>query len=138
MTRGSQMSFTELKITELRKAAESFAIETAGVKTKQEIIALLEEEGITYQMYDKFNNVKKEDIEIPEIEKKKREQKTMNKENQVLVKMERSNFSYQALGHTFTQDHPFIAMSETDAQRIFDTQRGFRLATPREAQEYYR
>ena len=131
------MSFTELKVTELRKVAESFAIDTAGVKTKQEIIALLEEEGINYQMYNKFNTSEKEKIEIPEVEKKKREQKTMNKENQVLVKMERMNFSYQAGPYTFNVDHPFMAMSETDAQKIFDRHQGFRLATPREAQEFY-
>ena len=61
----------------------------------------------------------------------------MKTENTVLVKMERSNFSYQTLGYSFTSEHPFVAMSESDAQRIFDTQDGFRLATPREAQEYY-
>ena len=61
----------------------------------------------------------------------------MKTENSVLVKMERMNHSYQAVGHTFSQEHPFVAMSESDAQTIFDTQPGFRLATPREAQEYY-
>jgi hypothetical protein len=28
-------------------------------------------------------------------------------------------------------------MQETDAQKIFDVEEGFRLATPREAQEFY-
>jgi hypothetical protein len=51
--------------------------------------------------------------------------------------MERGNHSYQAMGHTFTQEHPFVAMPESDAQGIFDTQQGFRLATPREAQDFY-
>jgi hypothetical protein len=137
MTRGSQMSFTDLKITELKKVAESFAIEIEGLKTKQEIIAVLEEEGISYQMYAKFDNAEKEEIKVPELEKKKREQKIMKTTNQILVKMERNNHSYQTGGHEFSQEHPFVAMSETDAQRIFDTQEGFRLATPREAQEYY-
>ena len=71
------MSFTELKIGELRKVADSFAIETQGLKSKQEIIAALEEEGITWQMYAKFDNAEKQDIEIPENEKKKRESKIM-------------------------------------------------------------
>lgn len=131
------MSFLDLKITELKKVADSFGVDVAGVKTKQEIVALLEEEGISYQMYDKFTNVEKEEVEISEVEKKQREKKIMKTENSVLVKMERGNHSYQALGHTFTQQHPFVAMSESDAQRIFDTQQGFRLATPREAQEFY-
>jgi len=132
------MSFTDLKITELRKAADSFGIDTKEFKTKPEIIAALEEEGITWQMYSKFDSAEKEDIEIPEIEKKKRESKLMGKTaNQVLVKMERMNHSYQVGVYTFSQEHPFIAMSETEAQKIFDTEQGFRLATPREAQEYY-
>lgn len=131
------MSFTDLKITELKKAADSFGVDLGTAKSKLEIVALLEEEGITYQMYDKFANSDKQEIEISEIEKKQREKKVMKTENSVLVKMERMNHSYQAVGHTFSQEHPFVAMSESDAQTIFDTQPGFRLATPREAQEYY-
>jgi hypothetical protein len=131
------MSFTDLKVTELKKVAESFGVELGDSKSKSEIVALLEEEGITYQMYDKFTNSDKQDIEISEVEKKQREKKIMKTENSVLVKMERMNHSYQAVGYTFTQEHPFVAMSESDAQRIFDTQPGFRLATPREAQDFY-
>ena len=51
--------------------------------------------------------------------------------------MDRANPSYDVHGYTFTQLHPFIAMSEDEAQRIFDTEVGFRLATPKEAQEFY-
>jgi hypothetical protein len=131
------MSFLDLKISELKKVAESFGVEVAGAKSKQEISALLEEEGITYQMYAKFAGAEKEEIEVPEFEKQKREKKAVKKEDAVLVRMDRDNHSYQALGYTFTREHPFVAMSESDAQKIFDTQSGFRLATPREAQEYY-
>ena len=132
------MSFTDLKVTELRKVADSFAIDVEGLKTKQEIIAALEEEGINYQMYAKFEGAEKQEIKVSEMEKVQREKKIMDKAtNSVLVKMERMNHSYQTSGYTFTTEHPFVAMSESDAQRIFDTQPGFRLATPREAQEYY-
>ena len=131
------MSFTDLKITELRKAAESFGVDTAEYKTKLEIVAALEEEGITYEMYNKFTSVDKETIEVSELDKKKREQKIMKTTNSVLVKMERDNQSYNTMNYTFTREHPFVAMSETEAQSIFDNQEGFRLATPREVQEYY-
>ena len=97
------MSFSDLKISELKKAAESFGVDLDGSKTKTEIVALLEEEGITYQMYDKFTNTEKQEIEIPETEKKQREKKIMKTENSVLVKMERGNHSYQTAGHTFTR-----------------------------------
>ena len=132
------MSFTELKLNELKEVAETFAVDLEGVKTKQEIIASIQEEGVTYQMSDKLKNAEKHKIEIPESEKIKRERKIMSKTtNQVLVKMERNNHSYEIRGYAFSQEHPFMAMSESEAQRIFDTEVGFRIATPREAQEYY-
>lgn len=130
------MSFTDLKISDLRKVADTFGVDASDEKTKVGIIALLEEEGITWQMYDKFNSSEKQEVQVPEFEKKKREAK-LKKEDSVLVKMERDNHSYQTMGYTFSQDHPFVAMSESEAQAIFDKQKGFRLATPREAQEFY-
>jgi hypothetical protein len=128
------MSFTDLKISDLRKVADTFGVDAKEAKTKTEIVALLEEEGISYQMYDRLSNTEK--VEVKPTERK--EKKVLKKEESVLVKMERSNHSYQVGDHTFSQEHPFVVMSESDAQRIFDTQDGFRLATPREAQEYYR
>lgn len=131
------MSFNELKVTELKKVADSFGVDLEGSKNKKEIVAILEEEGITFQMYKKFESADKQEPQVPEFEKVQREKKIMNTANTVLVKMERMNHSYQTNGYTFTREHPFVAMSEKEAQGIFDTQPGFRLATPREAQEYY-
>jgi len=132
------MSFTDLKIKELKEIADTFGIDAANLKVKQEVIASLEEEGITFQMYESFKNTDKQEIEISDIEKKSREsKKKLNQETSVLVKMERNNHSYQVVGYTFTQEHPFVAMPESDAQRVFDTHEGFRMATPREAQEFY-
>ena len=127
------MSFTDLKISDLRKVADTFGVDAKEAKTKQEIVALLEEEGVTYQMYSQLNSNEKVELEVP----KKKENKMPKTQSSVLVKMERGNHSYQTIGYTFTNTHPFVAMSESDAQRIFDTQEGFRLATPREAQEFY-
>jgi hypothetical protein len=127
------MSFTDLKITDLKKVADSFGVDVTGLKSKQEITAAIEEEGITFQMYSKFSGSEKEEVDLTQ----KREKKSAKAENLVLVKMERSNYSFQTTNYTFTRQHPFVAMSESDAQRIFDTEQGFRLATPREAQEYY-
>jgi hypothetical protein len=62
--------------------------------------------------------------------------KTQHKDN-VLVKMERANYRYDIMGFSFTKEHPFVAMKEDDAQKIFDVEEGFRLATPKEAQEFY-
>lgn len=132
------MSFTELKVAELKKVAETFAVDAEGLKTKTDLIARLNEEGISWQMYNNFKTSEKEEIKIPPAEKLKREAKIMSKvSDQILVKMDRSNLSYEILGFSFTRDHPFQAMSAEAAQKIFDSEDGFRIATPREAQEYY-
>lgn len=128
------MSFDDLKLNDLKKVAESFGIEMPEKATKQSLILALQDEGITYEMYNKFSGAEKQEVKIDEEPKKKVK---LDKTKTVLVRMDRANPSYSTLGYTFTQQHPFIAMSEEDAQRIFDTEMGFRPATPREAQDFY-
>lgn len=127
------MSFDTMKISELKELANSFGVDIENIKTKKEIIASLEEEGVTYESYARFAGAETVEVKID----KKKEKEILKPQNTVLVKMDRMNHSYQTMGYTFTTQHPFVAMSEDDAQRIFDTQPGFRLATPREAQEFY-
>jgi len=45
------MSFETLKVAELKKIAEDFAVDTEGLKNKADIIAALAEEGVTYSLY---------------------------------------------------------------------------------------
>ena len=131
------MSFETLKVAELKKIAEDFAVDTEGLKNKADIIAALTEEGVTYSVYAKTIEVLEEaEVEADEVLPKFDPKKEQPKDN-VLVRMTRANFRYDILGYTFTKDHPFIAMKEEDAQQIFDVEEGFRLATPREAQEFY-
>jgi hypothetical protein len=130
------MSFDTLKVAELKSIAEEFAVETEGLKNKQDIIAALAEEGVTYAVYAKtLKDVEdaKEEIEILPVFDPKAERT----EDTVLVMMTRANFRYDIMGHTFTQDHPFVAMHKDAAQEIFDKEEGFRLATPKEVQDYY-
>ena len=129
------MSFDTLKLTELKKVAESFGIEMPDKATKQSLILSLQEEGITFDMYEKFSGAEKQEVKLEEEDKKKRVK--LDKSKTILVRMDRANPSYSTNGYTFTHDHPFVAMTEEDAQRIFDTEVGFRPATPREAQEFY-
>lgn len=130
------MSFDKLKVNELKAIAEEFAVETEGLKNKQDIIAALAEEGVTYEVYAKtLKDVEEasEEIEVLPVFDPKAERT----EDTELVRMTRANFRYDILGHTFTQAHPFVAMSKKQAQEIFDKEEGFRLATPTEVQEYY-
>lgn len=131
------MSFETLKLTELKKVAEDFAVEIEGLKSKTDIIAALSEEGVTWNVYQKTLGDLEKDAEdnedlLPKAQKSKEEDG-----DSVLVRMTRANFRYDIMGHTFTKEHPFVAMSPSDAQKIFDKEEGFRLATPKEVQEFY-
>ena len=135
------MSFDVMKIDELKKVAEGFGVDLDEAKNKAEVLAILLEEGVTFDMYNKFIEAEREQIEEPErveevVKQKPQDLKKQNKDK-VLIKMERHNFTYQTYGHSFSKDHPFIAMSEKDAQLIFDNEEGFRMATPKEVQDFY-
>jgi UDP-N-acetyl-D-mannosaminuronate dehydrogenase len=130
------MSFETLKVSELKKIAEDFGVDTDSVKGKPSLIAALAEEGVTWAVYEKtiksIDDSKEEMEVLPKFDPNKLQDK-----DTVLVRMTRANFRYDILGHTFTKEHPFVAMKEEDAQAIFDKEEGFRLATPKEAQDFY-
>ena len=130
------MSFDTLKVSELKKIAEDFGVDTEGLKNKNDIIAAFTEEGVTWSVYQKTIKDIEDDTEEIEILPKFDPKKKVDGDN-VLVRMTRANFRYDIMGHTFTKDHPFVAMDEETAQSIFDKEDGFRLATPKEVQEYY-
>jgi hypothetical protein len=131
------MSFDTLKVKDLKSLAADFAVDANGLKNKAEIIAALSEEGVTWSVYQStlknIENAKEDSDEVlPRLDPNQKLDEDM-----VLVKMDRANYRYDALGFTFTQAHPFVAMKPDAAQEIFDKEDGFRLATPREVQEYY-
>ena len=133
------MSFETLKVAELRKIAEDFAVDTDGIKSKADIIAALAEEGVTWSVYQKtVKDIEEAAEEFADTEEiLPRFNPDAQPENTVLVRMTRANYRYDVIGFTFTKEHPFIAMTEENAQEIFDKEEGFRLATPKEVQEYY-
>jgi UDP-N-acetyl-D-mannosaminuronate dehydrogenase len=130
------MSFDTLKVGELKTIAEDFGVETSQLKNKQDIIAALSEEGVTYSVYQKTIKAvedAKEEVEVLPVF----DPKSISAEDTVLVKMDRQNYRYDILSQTFTKEHPFVAVSKEIAQKIFDQEEGFRLATPKEVQDYY-
>ena len=129
------MSFDTLKVAELKIIATDFAVDTEGLKNKKDIIAALAEEGVTWSVYQSTVEAIEKDTE--EIEILPKFDPKAQPEDTLLVRMTRDNHRYDIHGYTFTKDHPFVAMSEEDAQKIFDTEEGFRLATPKEVQDFY-
>jgi hypothetical protein len=131
------MSFETLKVSELKKVAEDFGVEIDGLKNKTDIIAALSEEGVTWAVYQKtVKDVEEAEDMSVEVLPKFDPKKDITADT-VLVKMERANFRYDINGFTFTREHPYIAMSQDKAQEIFDKEEGFRLATPKEVQDFY-
>jgi len=130
------MSFDTLKVAELKQIAEDFAVDINGLGGKKDIIAALAEEGVTWAIYKKAKGIEEEEKEMNETLPKV-EPKVVNKEDMVLVKMVRHNYTYETRGHRFTKEHPFVAMDKDTAQAIFDKEEGFVLATPKEVQEFY-
>ena len=130
------MSFETLKLSEIKKIAEDFGVDIQALKSKNDIIASLAEEGVTWSIYQKtIKDIEDaaEEIEVlPRLNTKKNQDK-----DSVLVRMERANHRYDTMGFTFTSTHPFVAMSEDQAQEIFNREEGFRLATPKEVQDFY-
>jgi len=131
------MSFDTLKVSELKKIAEDFAVDTDGLKNKASIIAALSEEGVTWSIYSKTLEKNEEEDDMSEEVLPRFDSKKQLAKDNVLVRMTRDNFRYDIMGHTFTKEHPFVAMSDENAQAIFDKEEGFRLATPKEVQEFY-
>lgn len=130
------MSFDTLKISELKKIAEDFGVDIEDKKNKADIIAALAEEGVSWSIYAKtLEDLEEEDMSV-EVETKPKA-KSSNPDDTVLVRMTRANFRYDIMGQTFTKDHPFVAMDKDTAQAIFDKEEGFRLATPKEVQDFY-
>jgi hypothetical protein len=118
------MSFETLKVSELKQIAEDFAVTTDGLKNKADIIAALSEEGVTWSVYQQtLKNIDENLEEIPEVAPKF-DPKAELSEDTVLVRMTRANYR-------------FVAMKREKAQWIFDKEAGFRLATPKEVQEFY-
>lgn len=58
-------------------------------------------------------------------------------EDEVLVKYERKNPSYQTRGYLFTQAHPYSSVPASVAEYLIRKEKGFRLALPSEVTDYY-
>ena len=130
------MSFETLKISELKQIADDFGVDIEGLKGKANIIAAMADEGVTWSIYSKANKDIEDSVEEIEVLPKFDPKKKVNS-NEVLVRMTRQNFRYDIQGFTFTKEHPFVAMSNEKAQAIFDKEDGFRIATPKEVQDFY-
>lgn len=137
------MSFTEMKVADLRQLCAQLGVEVDQKASKTEMLVELEENGVTWDyvktLQDNFENNKPDDDDLEEsnVSDKSDASKNYIKGDQ-LLKMVGTNSSFEVLGFKFTKKNPFNIMSVYDAQKIIDFYPDkFRLAHPKEAQEFY-
>ena len=141
------MSFAE---NELLAVAEFYGVDVTDEMSNEDIIAELDESGVTSDMWEAVKAEAQAQKEAAEKAVKKKPGRPRKEAKApevtfeklaagdvVLVKMVRQNPTYETNGHRFTKEHPYVAMSPDEAQDIFDNEEGFVLAGPREVQEYY-
>ena len=130
------MSFQDMTLAELRDVAREFAVDIEKCKIKSEILGAIENDGVTYEMYNTIALAEKVKFEEKETDVKANSFVKPGVDN-MLVRMDRKNGTYDTHGATFTREHPYALVDVDTAQSIFDTEEGFRPATPRELQEFY-
>lgn len=132
------MSFESLNKDVLLQVAEDFAVDVKKTDNKGVIIAALVEDGVTWDMYKQAFPDPTEEEPKPVPEAAPAEPKPVVREvPKVLVKMERQNPRFEIRGYTFSKQHPFVPVTEEDANYIISHLDGFRIAMPQEAQDFY-
>lgn len=154
------MSFTQMKRDALYTlATENFGVEVSETATKPQIIAALAENGVDWEMAKTFDKNAAEVDEQLQAEKEPAVITTNTIKTEapvqevpvvvvekpvapvqpevVLLKMDRENQRYDIRGYTFTRENPFVLVNADDADFIISHEDGFKMASPREAKEFY-
>lgn len=123
---------------ELLAAAEQFGVEVKKAALKPEIVKALADDGVTYELIRANEDPADDDsVEEPVLEEEEPAAEEDDDADLVLVKMIRANNTYQIRGYTFNISHPFALVKEKDADYLIEVDGGFRLASPKEAREFY-
>lgn len=137
------MSFESLKKDELLQAADDFGVDVKPTTTKADIITALLDDGVTYEVWQKFQpSDEDEDAEPeapaePEVDVQTAKDAGSDDEEMVLVRMIRKNGTYEIYGYRFTSAHPYALVKESHADYLVEVDGGFRIASPKEAREFY-
>lgn len=123
--------------------AEDLGLETSGLNKTElaEAILAAEEEEFATPEPEPTDEAEPEVEEVadeapePESEPKAAD----SGGDEILVRFVGKNPTLQTEGFTFKASNPFRVMSEDDAERVFEGYYGdkFRVATPKEAKEFY-
>lgn len=132
---------------ELLAYAEQFGTEVRATISKKDLVTRLEEDGISVEFIAGYAVAEEEEPTPEELglhpaapgELAQTAKPTVVEEDDdpVLVKMTRRNGTYEVRGYRFTAEHPFALVKEDDADYLIETVTGFRMASPKEAREFY-
>lgn len=129
------MSFDTLKKEDLLKIAEDYGVDVKASDTKAIIIAAFAEDGVTWADVAKMD----ETVAQKDAELKDEPVDDSSAGEKQLLRMLRANGTYEVRGYKFTKEHPFVLVAAEDAEFITENDPGgFRYATPKEAQAYYK
>lgn len=127
---------------ELLAASDQFGVDDVKRSmNKAELVQRLAGDGVTLSLVQGLTGAQ-DDEEEPEddepVEENSPAAEEDEEENLVLVRMIRANNTYQIRGYTFKLDHPFALVKEGDADYLIENDGGFRMASPKEAREFYK
>ena len=131
------MSFDKLKVDELRKIADDFAVDVDPKDNKQVVISKLVDNGVTWEYYQKSIGEEAEAPAPAETKPTFDEPAPAVEESKVLLRMTRENGTFEVRGAKFTRTNPYAIVNERDADYIIDHYEGFRIASPKEVREFY-
>lgn len=131
------MDFEKLKKDELINVAKFFGVDIPDGATKKVIAEALVSAEVTKEDDENFF-IDAEEAEVAEVKNIEDEDVTPAPvEDEVLVKYERKNPTFEVWGRTFKRDHPFASVPAETAEYLVTNVEGFRLALPSEIIEYY-
>jgi len=126
---------------ELLAVAEQFGTDAKPSMKKDDILALLTEDGvddalIASALGDADDDEAEDFAPVVEVEQAAPVEDEED-EDLVLVRMIRANNTYEIRGHKFTAQHPYALVNVKDADYLIEVDGGFRMASPKEAREFY-
>jgi predicted nucleic acid-binding Zn-ribbon protein len=138
------LSLAELTKNELLAIAEQFGTDAKSSMKKDDILAALAEDGIDDALVASVNDAAADDVEddapvaVVEVEAEVSADEDDDDDAElVLVRMIRANNTYEIRGHHFTAAHPYALVKAEDADYLIEVDGGFRMASPKEAREFY-
>jgi hypothetical protein len=132
VTAEDYQTFKEAKAAGTDKTLEEKREEAAAAMAAAAEAKAEEEEAAPAESDDEVEADAEEAVEVAE-----EQGDEADDEDEVLVKMERKNGTYEAFGLRFTKDHPFKSVPASIAEKLITQETGFRLALPSEVKDYY-